>query len=159
MIERHKESISAAFFTIFSILYLFGERSITTTLNNGFGGSKFMPRLIGGMLLVFSVVWLLFSLRRELAGSDKAKKKPKPVNVKNVVLTFVFFALYVFAMGHLGFLISSFLYLTAQIYILSPDKQKRLLKSAGAAAAAAVVIYLLFVKGFSMMLPQGILVF
>ena len=118
-----------------------------------------MPRLIGVLLLIFSSVWLVLVLRRERTCAEKTKKISKPVNVKNVVLTFVFFAAYVFLMGHLGFLISSFLYLTVQIYILSPDKQNRLRKSVSIAAVAAVIVYLLFVKGFSMMLPQGILVF
>lgn len=159
MIERHKESLSAAFFTLFSVLYLLGVGGIATTLKNGFGGSKFMPRLTGILLLVFSVIWLLISLRKEKAALEETRKAAKAVNVKNVVLSFVFFALYVFALGCLGFLLSTFLYLVAQIYIMSPAERGRLPKAVGIAAITAVVIYLLFVKGFSMMLPQGILAF
>ncbi len=156
--KRYRDTAASVLIFIGAIWYLWGTKSIRTTLNNGLGGSRFMPTVIGVLLLVFTAVQIAASFRREREHEPVCKETRKEKRL-NVVLTFVFFALYAGLLNRVGFLVTTFCYLSGQIYILSPETSRSAIKSVGIALAADLIIYLLFTRAFSLALPRGVLAF
>lgn len=161
-----RDLIVGAFLLVFSGVYLGMSGSIKTTLNNGIGGSKFMPRVIGVGLLIIGVVLVAANLRklwresREEAGEEKASAPAKKkVDKPSVCITFALLLAYTLLLERVGFLICTALYLTAQIWILSPKDTRKLWRVFLIAVVADLVIYLLFTRAFSLVLPMGLIKF
>jgi len=156
--KRYRDTAAGVLIFIGAIGYLWGTKAIRTTLNNGLGGSKFMPTVIGVLLLVFTAIQIAASFRSE-HKSDPGCRVLEKGKRRNVILTFVFFALYAGLLNRIGFLVTTFCYLSGQIYILSPAESRSAIKSAGVALIADLVIYLVFTRAFSLALPRGVLAF
>ena len=99
---------------------------------------------------------------RELADwrADQALSRRAQGNSGRVLATIAAFTVYVFVIEPAGFLLSSIVYLFAQITILAP-KEKRGIKGiilfAVIAVVVCVAVYFIFRFGLNVMLPAGIL--
>jgi putative tricarboxylic transport membrane protein len=72
-------------------------------------------------------------------------------------LTFALMVIYVALLDSIGFLIMSAVYVFFQILLLSRKDQKNYLVTAIAAIVSSAAIYYLFLYGFKMILPIGLL--
>lgn len=166
--EDLKDFIAGLGLIVFAGFYLLYSFQIKSTLNNGMGGSRFFPWIIGSTILALGLIQTIKAL--VILARAKEASTPKPrVNVKNVILTFVFFGVYACLMQTAGFLIDTFLYLVCMIRLLSPNREspngespqgaRKLTKIILIAAAADLIIYLLFTRCFGVILPMGPIVF
>lgn len=93
------------------------------------------------------------------AYTEEEKKKKIYQKITGPV-TLLLIAIYIFLMKYIGFTISSVIYLTAQITLLSMDTSKKaIVKHFIIALVSSIVIYLLFVLAFKMILPVNSLGF
>jgi putative tricarboxylic transport membrane protein len=138
------------------------------TYSNDFLGSNFMPRIVSIIALVcIAGICISKVLEVKSVNEEAVKEHTKEKTVFNMLAflrnhtvpaTLVLIALYITIIGSLGFLISSFLYLFIQITLLTPKIGKRALAfNAVLSAVFSTAIYFLFVKGFLVILPAGIL--
>jgi len=71
-------------------------------------------------------------------------------------VSFIYIGLYIYLMRKIGFVLSSTLYLTLQIPLLSVDmSRKSYLKAFIIGVITAVVVFLIFAKGFGLRLPTN----
>lgn len=124
-------------------------------------GPAFIPRIVcGGMglLALIQMVLDLLELRRQKGKpADPAEKRE--INVAMVLATVALFALYIFCLSILGFIISTILYLFVQMFLLSVGKKQNLVLFAVISIALTVLIYFFFRQVMYLMLPAGILPF
>ncbi len=121
---------------------------------NGWGGLGSMPLIVGGILIILSVMFQVFP-----SPKDSQVKWPDKKEIYNVGVISGSFALYVILMGWLGFPLATWILLAALIRHISP-RQKHplffwtitLIWTGG----TAVGIYLIF-KHLSVPLPAGLL--
>jgi cytochrome b561 len=123
--------------------------------------ARLVPQLAGFALLLLSVINLGLGIKNlkktppapnAETGTDKAAS-----SYKKVALTLVFIALYAAGLSVFGFLISSFLFLCAQIFLLSPKEKRKPLIVGMSALVCTAAIYVLFQMVFHVNLPAGIL--
>lgn len=152
---------------LFSIGYLAMVPGIQTF--TGLGATPltnhFIPYLWGGVLLVLGL-WITFrGLRKRkkyLAEGGKIEKtsfKDALMERREVVASFIALALYVGLMGPVGFVITTILYLFAQILILTPREKwkKNYVPAAITAVVAGVALFYIFRYLLNVLLPVGIL--
>ena len=125
--------------------------------------SKFFPEVVCVIMIVFPVLLIISSyigaknMTEDEREKEEAGDKPE---YKRVVATFVAFAVYILLMDKIGFLIMSIIYLPIQMYALAPvEKQgkKNIILYVILGVIASFVIYYMFVYGFKVILPKGIL--
>lgn len=124
------------------------------------------PRLDAIFIGVLGLIILISGIK----DARKAKQSPQDTQDASpsfwsvggnrcLVYTLVLIALYVGFLDAIGFIITSIVYLIAQMWVLAPN-DKRTLKDIGLYALIAVItscsLYYLFVNVFYLLLPAGI---
>ena len=147
------------------------------------GVSKFMPQVLGICMMLLSIIQIAGALRRKatqvspgpLAGQaenavtaanpEDAKEHfdeegyIKGANMRSVFIIAAMLAFYVAAFKALGFILSSVLFLLGSITFLTPKEKRNWFWISGLSAGIPIAVYFLFVSGFKLNLPPGILDF
>ena len=124
-------------------------------------GPDFMPTVVGVLIVVLAAILLVQSvgkLRRGGAVSDEDAKDNS--DYRRVLESLVLAIVYVNVLKPVGFLLSTFVYLCLQIYVLAPNdkrSKKDIIKFVVISLIFTVVVYVLFRYGFKIILPPGIL--
>jgi hypothetical protein len=165
------------FFLVLAVLYLAGSLSISAIdpFGNSTLSSRAIPQLIGGMIAVLSGIHIIGNILKmkkanrggpssgETAEGTKAADKPGGFRIgrpgRLMLVSVLFICAYIFFFTRLGFILSSVLFLLAEISLLIPaEKRKRwAVFTVCFSAGLPVLLYLLFTKPLSMFLPRGLL--
>jgi len=140
------------FFTLGALIFS-GARAISPIIENEVG-SGFVPKFVAAVLMSLSGLLIALALYRKDAATTKVGE-----DIRGGMSTIMALAAYVLLFDKLGFLISTALYLFAQITILSDEKNRKLPLFGVVSVVTPIIVYFLFVKGFGLMLPSGILPF
>ncbi|MGM9517474.1 tripartite tricarboxylate transporter TctB family protein [Acidaminococcus timonensis] len=97
---------------------------------------------------------------KELAEAEKNEENSQ-YHYKDIVLTVLFLVVYLVIMSEIGFIAATFVYLVAQIVLMTKkvDRKKKLPRILILSAVVAAVIYYLFSGVFGLILPTGLLEF
>lgn len=114
-----------------------------------------LPSIVLGLMLLLSVCRLAVGL---MMPKETDGAKDRPVISKRTLLTLSLILIYAVLFKSLGFVISSALYLFAQMWLLRTGKKNYVLMAA-LSVVGPLLIYLLFVYALDVMLPAGILWF
>jgi hypothetical protein len=155
--------VLAAVFFLYQLISSFWLRAYATDVIS----SDFMPR-ITGIIALFCIAGILISKYFEAktmndSGPPQPPKKRPAFTLMGfikgniAITTLVLIGVYIAAMKPLGFILSSFLYLSLQIFLFAPEGKRRPVFTLVLSAVFSVAAYLLFMKGFSILLPPGIL--
>lgn len=123
--------------------------------------SRTLPILWGVCLAVLSMLLLLRYFRSPKSEKSAEKKgKAEPLRAKLAVpATFLLLTLYVLLMKPVGFVLTTGLYLFAQMLVLAPKEKLKTWFAAVLSVVLAVGIYLVFSRLLNVPLPAGILAF
>lgn len=114
-----------------------------------------LPTLVLGCMTLLSLCRLVTGLRMQ-QGEEMGKKKI--VIPMKTVLTMVLLLAYAILFNPLGFVVSSAIYIFAQMCLLKTGEKNYVLML-GLSVIGPLLIYLLFVYALNVMLPAGILWF
>jgi putative tricarboxylic transport membrane protein len=163
---NHKQEIGVGiFFFILAALYLAGSFSISSfdPFGNSTLTSKAIPQLIGGLMAVLSLIHIagnVLKLKREQTaqGTETASDTRFKFGRSDrlMLLSVLFICVYLFLFTRLGFILSTILFLLAEIFLLIPvEKRKRwAIFIVCFSIGLSILLYLLFTK-LSMFLPRG----
>ena len=152
--------LSAVLAIVFGAAVYFFSGSIVLRKKGGDIGSAFMPQLIAGLMIFLGLLLLIKTVAaiRRRPSPEEAEKTTSGEWVP-VLSSFINLIVYSLLFRPAGFLISSFIYLVAQMVIMSP-RDKLGAKSVGLwtliAALTSAAVYLIFTKAFTLPLPSGI---
>ena len=139
---------------VFILSFTVKKRTVLTI------GPGFMPRIIGGVLLLLGLVLTVQAVRKKEAASSR---KPEdslavPWNRRSpVLITFLLLVLYVGLLEVLGFTLTTVLYLTLQFFMLAEVRTlKRLLIYLSASVGGSFAVTVIFSRFLRLYLPQGI---
>lgn len=159
---KYKELILGIGIIAFSIFYLYNAAVMRITVPTAFN-SKVVPFLLGGGALLIGVFQTAAGLKEaktfssaSASGAESGAEKEK-VDNRSVLLMLLVMIVYVAMIEAVGFLISTFLVLFAQMMILSPKGKVRIPAFLIISLAVTVVIYYSFRYGLELVLPSGIL--
>ena len=120
-----------------------------------------MPTVVGILILVLATILLVQSIGKLRKGGVLSEEEEKDhSDYRRVLESLVLTTIYVNVLKPVGFLISTFVYLCLQIYVLAPnDKRtkKDIVKFVVISLIFTVVVYVLFRYGFKIILPTGII--
>lgn len=122
-------------------------------------GSGFFPKVIA---VVLALIAALIVAQGGRALVRERRERRHPMASANgagqvVAATLALIGFYVACLEPLGFILTTFLYLTGQFAVLAPKEQRNLVAFAAVAAVVAVGTYYTFLEVFDLMLPPGIL--
>lgn len=179
---QNKELLVGVIFLVVGIAYF--ALAFTIPIYDAYGGSSvvdsaFVPKVIGVLLIVLSVLQLVFASRAsknippaeptaksaEAAEEDGEFKVEdwdddaanRNADTKALIAIFAILIVYMALMSTLGFMISSALFLFATMMLLTPKQKRKLPVIIILSVVVAVGVYYLFVYGLDMVLPAGIL--
>ncbi len=170
--KKYGEIISgAAVFLVAAIYYTmaFGIKQFGAG-QPGIVTSDFMPKIYGAAVMVLSAIQMLRGMKDLKAVRNPGEKEEKesqaaietrkwPVEPE-ILLTFLLLIIYVALLRSVGFIIMSILFILGLSCILLPTEKhspKTYFLIFIAGAAFTVAITLIFVQGFHLTLPMGIL--
>ncbi|MDY0287201.1 MAG: tripartite tricarboxylate transporter TctB family protein [Sphaerochaeta sp.] len=125
-------------------------------------GSDLLPKVVAILLMCFSAILVVtnFTFKKNIEPQPEVVIAPsKQANisqVKAVLISIALITVYIAMMEFFGFIISTMLYLFAQFIVLAPKKKVRYIGFLAIAIPATFIIYFIFVRGFSLMLPRGL---
>ncbi len=157
MIKRKGEIYSAVFFVVFSLVYFI--IAFTITVHSRATNARLVPQLAGCLLFILSLINLRQSVvDRKLGGTAAVQEKAlQKSNYRHVLLTLLFIALYIAGLSFLGFLISTVLFLCAQMLLLAPQDKRKPVHIIAVSLVCTGIIYYLFQYTFHVTLPSGLL--
>ncbi len=119
--------------------------------------SSVWPRVVLGLLFIFSFIYLLQSIR-----SDTSSLKRKPIDPtgwiqanQNIFWCYGLFALFLITLPWFGMLIGGGLFVFAVLTAMGPNEIRSHLINAIIALLAMGVMWALFTFGLNVILPQG----
>ncbi|MGD1832612.1 MAG: tripartite tricarboxylate transporter TctB family protein [Sphaerochaetaceae bacterium] len=166
MWQKYKDLIGSSVVSIFGLFFFLSSFSIRKYGDMAINSRSF-PQILGILVMVFGLVQILQSVKvltakdsntdQNIIDDNQKHSENSPISMKNVIFTIVLMITYAFLMKPLGFLISTFLYSFIQAFILYPNKKKNFLIMILVSCIFTGLVYIVFVKGFSLVLPQGLL--
>ena len=179
---QNKELLVGVIFLVVGIAYF--ALAFTIPIYDAYGGSSvvdsaFVPKVIGVLLIVLSVLQLVFASRasKNIPPAEPAAKSAEAAeedgefkvedwdddaanrnaDTKALIAIFAILIVYMALMSTLGFMISSAMFLFATMMLLTPKQKRKLPVIIILSVVVAVGVYYLFVYGLDMVLPAGIL--
>lgn len=117
-----------------------------------------VPMLAALVMLVSAVRVAVATMRRPPAdvppGSTLSREFGQQLVPRAIVAFTLLIVLYMFALEPLGFVVASFLFLVAGMWVLG---SRRIVYNVVVSALSLAVIYVIFQTAFSVVLPDGVL--
>lgn len=144
------ETIFSAFLCIVSAFIFYSSTQFNMTFIGDSGlGPDFFPKIIAIILFILSAMLFIGSIR------NKDKKSIYNPNMKYTFMVIFTFAVYVFLIDRIGYLISTIIFAFVVITIL---KSKSKILNIIFAVIFPVALYLLFTYAFKVSLPTGLFI-
>lgn len=186
MDSRRKDIYSSVFFIVLAVAYYFQTYNIRSykSFDVTVLTSASIPRVLAVILLVLSIIQIVSCLKvkerkdntigtseegtlkkeetaeldieKELKIAQKNEENEK-YDIKDIIFTVVFLIAYLLVMDSLGFVISTFLYMVAQITLMTKkaERKKKILFCIVLSAISSFLIFYLFNDVLGMILPIG----
>ncbi len=117
-------------------------------------GAGFLPQVVLVCIGLLAAVKLIKSCAARETSQEASVNNPR---LLRGVFTIMAVGGYCFSFKALGFILATIAYLFIQILIVTPSEKRSIVKAALTAVVTAFVVYALFVYGFSLRLPKGLL--
>lgn len=156
MKERNQEIATSLLFLVFSLLGWYFTLEIPKPFRDYDLGAAFLPRLVLALIGTLAVLKLVIAVSENKRNTGEKREKEQLIRV---AVTIVMVGLYCFCYKPVGFLVDTAVYLFAQILLLTPKSKRCIWKLVVIDLAATIAIYMLFSRGFSVRLPQGLITF
>lgn len=144
------ETIFSTFLCIVSAFIFYSSTQFNMTFIGDSGlGPDFFPKIIAIILFILSAMLFIGSIR------NKDKKSIYNPNMKYTFMVIFTFAVYVFLIDRIGYLISTIIFAFFVITIL---KSKSKILNIIFAVIFPVALYLLFTYAFKVSLPTGLFI-
>ena len=144
------ETVFSAFLCIVSAFIFYSSTQFNMAFIGNSGlGPDFFPKVIAVILFILSAMLFAESIK------NKDKKSIYNPNMKYTFMVIFAFAVYIFLIDRIGYLVSTVIFAFVVITIL---KSKSKILNIVFAIAFPIALYLLFTYAFKVSLPTGLLI-
>ncbi len=155
-LKKYGDLATGIVFLVIAVVFYVLAGQLPPSLLGGVG-SDFVPKILAvgtGILSVLQIISGVKTMKKDFSGEAADEDRPEYIRV---LATVAAFGIYVTVMEKVGFLISSIVYLFAQMVILAPREKRNFLLLAVIAVVFNIVVYFIFRNALNVMLPKGIL--
>lgn len=165
MARINKDIFASAFLIVFSIVMFIASNSIMK-LTVSKVGADFVPKLVAIGMLILSVFYLINSIKQQIRSKSESTsetsqenetEEKKKIDPLSVLATVGLLLLYIALLPHIGFLITTTVYLFFQMYLLAAKTERKIPLFSVVSIITSIFIYFIFKYVFYLMLPAGIL--
>ncbi len=155
--KRCRDLILGVVLLALGIFYTIYAQQIKTRpkLTPSYSSARIFPTLLGILLIILSVCLIIQGIRAFKSNEEEETKKLSRVDLLSIALTFAAMIVYIILLPRIGFILSTVIYLFAQITILAPSEKRNLLQFAIIAVVFTAITFVAFRIGLSQMLPRG----
>ena len=157
-VKKYGDICVSIFFLVVGIALIIGARAFPKSAVVEIG-PDFMPTVIGVIIVLLSAILLAQSIKGLKAAVAKAEAEGPDDSDYKRVSSLILSLVYVFVLQPVGFIISTFVYLFGQIFVLAPDEKrtkKDIILYLIIDVVFVLVVFFLFRYGFKIVLPAGI---
>ena len=156
MFRKCRDLIMGAVMLALSVFYLIFTQQIKTRpkLTPPYAGARVIPNLLGVILAVLSVI-LIVQGWRKLKAPQEAEEKG--ADVLAVAETFAVIIGYTVLLQSAGFILSTVVYLFAQMMVLAPADKRNPVLFIIVSVAFTAFVFVAFRIGLQQLLPRGII--
>jgi Tripartite tricarboxylate transporter TctB family. len=154
--QRYKDIVSGAFLLLIAAVLYTATFNIRTFMETAYGAT-FVPRLVAIVIAVLSLILLIQGIQKARRSEGEEGAETVPKSGRHVILTFGLIIGYILVLDKLGFILSTAIYSTLQMYVLSDFNRRKIVLYLIISTIASVTLYLVFKKLLYVMLPTGIL--
>lgn len=157
--KKFKDLILGVVMLLFSGFYLYYAQQIKTRpkLTPAYASAQIMPKLLGILLAVLSVLCIIQGIKKVRTADDGEKKKADKGDIMAVTLTFAVIIGYTLILPTLGFCLSTVIYLFLQMNVLAPKEKRNYVLFAIVAVVFTAFVFVAFRVGLQQLLPRGII--
>lgn len=157
--KKCKDLILGVVMLLFSGFYLYYAQQIKTRpkLTPAYASAQIMPKLLGILLAVLSVLCIIQGIKKVRTADDGEKKKADKGDIMAVTLTFAVIIGYTLILPTLGFCLSTVIYLFLQMNVLAPKEKRNYVLFAIVAVVFTAFVFVAFRVGLQQLLPRGII--
>lgn len=123
-------------------------------------GPDFMPMVIGIITFILAAILTFLSIKNfKMRAAEIDPSGIAECDYKRVLESILLVLIYVFLMRPVGFILTTLVFLLAQMLVLSPDNERgkaAIIKLAIIDVLFTFVVFFLFRYGFKIVLPAGI---
>lgn len=123
-------------------------------------GPDFMPMCIGAVSFILAAILTFLNVKNMKMRTAEIDPASIPdCDYKRVILSIILVLIYVFILQPVGFIISTLIYLMAQMVVLAPEEKRTktdIIKLLVLDVIFTFVVFFLFRYGFKIVLPAGI---
>ena len=155
-LKKYGDLATGIVFLVIAVVFYVLAGQLPPSLLGGVG-SDFVPKILAvgtGILSVLQIISGVKTMKKDFSGEAADEDRPEYIRV---LATVAAFGIYVTVMEKVGFLISSIVYLFAQMVILAPKEKRNFLLLEVIAVVFNIVVYFIFRNALNVMLPKGIL--
>ena len=161
--QKYRELTAGVVFLVFSVAYYHNATTIRI-LSRHFFNAQFLPRLLGAAMIILSIAQIIYGIKmlnksQPLSGEasgEIAVKSGQGGNIR-ILATIVILAIYIALLRQVGFLIMTMAYVFLQTLVLTPKEKRSILFITILSVVFSISVYLMFVRGFQLMLPRGMI--
>ena len=156
MFRKCRDLIMGAVMLALSVFYLIFTQQIKTRpkLTPPYAGARVIPNLLGIILAVLSVILIVQGWRKLKAP---AQAEEKGADVLAVAETFAVIIGYTVLLQSAGFILSTVVYLFAQMMVLAPADKRNPVLFIIVSVAFTAFVFVAFRIGLQQLLPRGII--
>lgn len=154
MLTKHRDLAAGIFLLLMGVVMQIASWGIPRGAEMNIG-ADLMPKVISGLLVLFGLGVVIQGM--VFAGAERAAGQKRKGSGLAVLLSLVFLGVYIGLLSRVGFIIMTMLYLYAQTTLYAPKEKRNHLLFAAVSVLATILVYLVFAKGFKLMLPAGVL--
>ena len=156
MFRKCRDLIMGAVMLALSVFYLIFTQQIKTRpkLTPPYAGARVIPNLLGVILAVLSVILIVQGWRKLKAPQEAEEKE---ADVLAVAETFAVIIGYTVLLQPAGFILSTVIYLFAQMMVLAPTDKRNPVLFIIVSVAFTAFVFVAFRIGLQQLLPRGII--
>ena len=148
--NKKKSILTSVLFLIFGVFLFVQATGVKHMMKNDVG-SGFFPKVIAIAIIAAAAIRLVMALREK-----ESESKASGSDMAGGWITIALIGIYVLAFNPVGFIISTIVYLFAQILVLTPKEKRNWITISAISIIAPFALYALFTHVISSPLPKGI---
>jgi len=152
----NKDRLLSASLVLFIIIFFIESGNIPEKAASQTFGSAFYPRILLAILGFLTILLIVksFILKRSEGKKETSSEHTSYKAYIYVVSLFVITGIYIYLIGLVGFLVSTFIYLIAsQIILIGLKRKKHLVISITSSLVIAFSVYFIFENYLNILLP------
>lgn len=154
--KKYADLWTGIFFLAVSVIYI-SQIPLIKITKVSLIDSAFYPIICAVGLTALSIIQIALAVKKLKSTPDGETASEEQKDYKSVILTVAWSLVYVILLNPLGFVLSSVIYMVAQMIVLCPKDEQKPVLFVIIAIVAAVAIYYIFRNTLNLMLPAGIL--